>query len=1042
MNAATPRCLALSMRVGCLLAACLFCPPPAPAAEGNAVFVERFETGPGARWQIQTTLRPPSLKWVAGDAEGKRPGLHFKAVAVEDYIKSRAYAWAQWQVGTAPFELSWDVYLKRALKQQWFVPGVAVALTSAPPGEMDANDVAYTIALQMAGPAASVRQGGLYDFFSEGRVAWSHFRDRRRTPSIGKAGGGVASVDWPMKIPSGQRLRCSIRRNDANTVTFTIDWPALPGDRGRPFWTGTYDLPPEVAKVPLNYVVVKRVPVKKEHVSYPSFVIQGVVSDIQGRLLSAGEPPAVTAAAGQTPVLAGGVELTLRGRHFAEGASVRVGGKPAGAVERASPTELTCRLPDLPAGNEYALEVINPNGLSGLYEPGLTYGRVLKRVRPREVLPGKASEVTVLGAGFGDDTQFTVDGKAAEVIERIDATAVRIRIPAGKAGPAELGARSGRHAFEGKPLFARSPHPYLYFTAEQLPAIREKFAKPMFADYRKRILAVADAHLDANISGNFNASVAALSNLSMAYAFTERDAYKAKVLAWMRQGALGTEYDDFHMMSAAGMAIAYDVMFAEMSAADRVLLEDYLDRMLAGYMNNRNAWFLGGHANFSNTVPVGNSGGLLPGLALMHSTPKAREAVDVAAEKMMLYPQRCISPDGGCREGVQYWDFGLSFHLLAAHALNNATGDDRGLLDHPHLRKNVNFVAKQLGGHGGQYAFCDTRDPFLGGFAICADLGSRYDQPLMLWVADLCARGGEKTRARNIWVPFAFLWRSEKPAPEAFPGVPTLAWLTDMQWGSMRSDAAFIPGLAVGFKGSEGPLTHHKQNDLGSYVLHANGEAYLVDPGYFEKKPTDHTLPLIDGKGPGVTGSRVTEGWEAGPWRHVTLDSTRGYGKAARRVRRLIVMHGKNAVIVLDDLLPAKGKPGKITAQYQTAWPPSIDPDSPGTLTVAGQKGKLRVMHFGHAIRLEATDRTFRSGWHWKKIAKEGPGDWHSLAGTYTAHAASPLVAVAQPVGAEEAFPAPARCTYGKGTVTVQLPGGATVTFKQTDHGWACAKPD
>ncbi|MGM0491264.1 MAG: hypothetical protein ACQESR_31435, partial [Planctomycetota bacterium] len=50
----------------------------------------------------------------------------------------------------------------------------------------------------------------------------------------------------------------------------------------------------------------------------------------------------------------------------------------------------------------------------------------------------------------------------------------------------------------------------------------------------------------------------------------------------------------------------------------------------------------------------------------------------------------------------------------------------------------------------------------------------------------------------------------------------------------------------------------YKQNDLGSFVLHANGEAYLVDPGYYEGKATDHTLPLIDDQGPDVSGSSIT----------------------------------------------------------------------------------------------------------------------------------------------------------------------------------------
>lgn len=379
---------------------------------------------------------------------------------------------------------------------------------------------------------------------------------------------------------------------------------------------------------------------------------------------------------------------------------------------------------------------------------------------------------------------------------------------------------------------------------------------------------------------------------------------------------------------------------------------------------------------------------------------------------------------------------------MLAHALKNATGNDRGLLDHPHLRRSANFIETQLGGHGGLFAFCDTRQPWLDGFAICADLGSRYCQPLMLWVADRAAEGGEKVRAREIWTPFAFLWRSEEPAPEKFPGVPTLAWLKDMQWGAMRSDSSFTPKLVVGVKGGQGPLTHHKQNDLGSYVVHANGEAYLVDPGYYEGKATDHTLPLVYGEGPDVRGSSITDTWQQGPWRHMTLDSTEGYGAAARRVRRLIVMHGSDAVIVLDDIVPADGKPGEITAQYQTAWMPEIDEKYTGFVLVPGQKGKLGLRCFGHQLVLSAQDRQFRKpGWCWEKISDSGPGDWHTLFGSYHCDPDRPLTTVLQPVTPRKPLPASPQCRYGKGMVEVDLAGGVRVRFEREEEGWQFVRP-
>jgi hypothetical protein len=263
-----------------------------------------------------------------------------------------------------------------------------------------------------------------------------------------------------------------------------------------------------------------------------------------------------------------------------------------------------------------------------------------------------------------------------------------------------------------------------------------------------------------------------------------------------------------------------------------------------------------------------------------------------------------------------------------------------------------------------------------------------------------------------------------------------------MQWGAMRSDGTFTPGLVVGVKGSQGPLTHHKQNDLGSYVLHANGEAYLVDPGYYEGKTTDHTLPLIDDQGPNVSGASITEAWEEGPWRHMTIDSTKGYGMAAARVRRLIVMYGDDSAIVLDDIIPADGKPGEVTAQYQTAWKPEIDEQDASVALIAGQNGKLSLRCFGHELALSAQDREFRKpGWCWEKISKSGPGDWHTLSATYRADPSRPLVTVLQSAPRDKQLPPPPECRYAKGTVEVEFAPGPTVKFEQKEQGWQFVRP-
>jgi len=134
--------------------------------------------------------------------------------------------------------------------------------------------------------------------------------------------------------------------------------------------------------------------------------------------------------------------------------------------------------------------------------------------------------------------------------------------------------------------------------------------------------------------------------------------------------------------------------------------------------------------------------------------------------------------------------------------------------------------------------FNDTQ-PRLYGLAVFADLGTRHERDLLLWLADFHAGtlAGEdnpyqiRAQARGSFRAFAVMFRGDRPGPPRFPGVPTLSVLEKQQWGAMRSSGDFVPNVVVGVKGSAGQLSHHKQNDLGSFIVYAGGEMMLLGIG-------------------------------------------------------------------------------------------------------------------------------------------------------------------------------------------------------------------
>jgi len=991
-------------------------------------FIEEFppdrwkHAGPEG-WTLESTTEIPGLQWHRSGPDGPS-GLNFHGRAVPSYVVGRDVAYAEHPMGAQPFRLRCKVRITRASfggRLASFFPGVSIGLSSAKPGEMTDRDITVLTSLHYPGVGAGVRSGETWQLegAEKRNGLWpgkdldgvGNFADRWKSNLVGKFSS--YAVPWPRDVEDRLHeveLDLRITRDANSLLTFAV----FQVGRNEPWWQGSWQMPEDLAAVPLRYVVVHRVPAKREHVAreHATFELAGRITSIQAAPLE--QVPRIASCTPVDTVVAEGAEIRLTGSGFAGGTEVTVNGKSVSDVKVLGPTELTFRAPDLPEGKLYTVAVRNGDGLTDAVYAVLPYGRMLRSVRPFEALPGGGDVVTVLGAGFGKDVEVLFGDKPGKIVEH-SPTRLRVEAPRHEPGPVELVVRDGGEAF-GEPLrFGFAPHPYIHFkNADELAALRKKFNDPRFKHYRADILAAAENHLESKFTAtNPGGAAGPISALTWGYVLSGDRKYLDRLKEWIRFFAnkdMGENViGDFSFMIVSAMAAAYDMTYADLDAEHRADAADYLSRCLDIYLirARRRDWFL---SNLSNTNAVSNCGGALAALALRYTHPGSEEALKRAKELVQVYANKCILADGGCVEGQLYWNYGLSYYLTMAGTLHDATGD-ASLLDHPHMKNNVHFVETMLTAEGEMLRFNDVQRGAQG-MLVASALGSRHDQPLMLWLADWLA---EHDSDRAYYVPYAFLWRGEQPTPE-FPGLPTLSVLKDLNWGSMRSDANLCPALIVGVKGNEGQLSHHAQHDLGSFVLHLRGDRILVDRGYNAKSPEEHSLPLIDGQGPGKTGSRIVDAREKDGWRIMTVDSTEAYGQHARRVRRHLVMHGADTLIVLDDLLPAEGAPGKITTQFQTDSQVAVT----GRSAVIGKSPALRLKAFGPDGAL--TER--------KKP--------HALVGEYTAAEDDPLVAVIQVAdSAESAARLPdATCRRDGDAITVTLPGGQSIRFTREKTGW------
>lgn len=987
---------------------------------------ERWEQGRPEGWALSATARPPGLRW-HGPGGDEPFGLGFSARSTPSHTVGRGVAYRPWPIGARPFRLRCTLRItKDAIPEGlgYLFSGVSVGLSSAKPGEMTKDDITAMMSITYPGIGGGVRRGEMWQLEGADKVdpqaekidlgGVGHFTDRNISGLVSQWGSSASY--WPRELGGeleGVEVDLRIRRDAGGLLTFS----AYVVGRDRPWWRGTWQLPEKLADVPLRYLVVHRVPAKREHTApgHAGFDLAGRITRIEAAPLE--QTPRVASVEPIDALVMDGAKVRLTGEGFGEGAKVKVNGKPALDIQVVNEQQVTFRAPKLPAGRLYDVELRNRDGLSDAVYQALPYGRMFREVRPFEARPAGGDIVHITGAGFGKDVEVLFGDKPGRVVER---TPLRLRVatPEHEAGPVDVVVRDGDGPF-GKPQrFGFAPHPFLHFkNADELAALRKKFNDPRYAHYRRDILAAADRQLNTRFTAtNPGGTTTAVSALSWGYLLSGEQKYLDRFNEWVayleNKDLVEGRYAGFSLMGTGAMAAAYDMLYADLDPEVRAgaakFLSSCLDTYLAELARPRD-WFV---TNISNTNAVANCGAALAALALQHSHPDADEALKLAKELVRNYANGCIRPDGGNVEGQLYWNYGFSYYLTMAGTLRDATGDT-SMLDHPHVKKNVRFLETMLTAGGRTFRYNDTHGGCKG-ILVGSLLGSYHDQPLMRWFADYVA---EKSGDRPQYVPYALMWRDEKPTPE-FPGLPTLSVLEDLNWGVMRSEPVLSPALIVGVKGNEGPLSHHAQRDLGSFVLHVAGDRMLVDRGYNHKGADEHTLPLIDGQGPGKTGSRIVEASEKGPWRMMTLDSTKAYGEHARRVRRHLVMHGSDTLIVLDDLLPAEGKPGKIATQFQTDKKVKVDGRS---AIVGDRRGPVLVLTtFGPDIALKH-----------RKTPR-------ALVGEYTAVEDTPLVTViqvAESLDAAGELKVPSVERDGD-AIAVALPDGATARFVNGDRGW------
>ncbi len=512
--------------------------------------------------------------------------------------------------------------------------------------------------------------------------------------------------------------------------------------------------------------------------------------------------------------------------------------------------------------------------------------------------------------------------------------------------------------------------PYLFFSREDVPGLRERLQREPFKDRWERFMAHAENLLTRGtpapdrVVQNSRHSLGVAGTTAFAYVMTGEERYGERAIrelealleaprwdnpryGWNR----GTDLDAAELSVAGALVYdwCYDLMTPEQRRRIRDgLLEKGIELYLISIGDRPDGWV---HNPVSNWAGVCHGGGGLLGLAFYHESSRARRAADAAREHLQRHLREVVLEDGGGHEGVMYWRYGVSYGLYMAVAGARFHGDDEGLfqdltdrlagywdiyMQGPDLRyANFNTMGPNV--FAGLYGGPEHR--FQGGPAAAVNAFFESQVPegdqLLLWGAD---RGSD----RFYWPstsPFYFIWRRDVPPAGPRPELQDAVLFRGSGHAILRS-----PRLWLAYSGGWTSNRSHSERSLGSFVLVVDDERFVHNPGSGSGSgdTENHSTILVNGQGqPRDVRGRFLRFGQAEGYSYLASDLSECYPDTglARFVRHVVMVRGEYLVI-LDDL--AAESEAEFEWRLQS-WRPAADRGE-RRVTLRAERNDLHVI--------------------------------------------------------------------------------------------------
>ncbi len=403
-------------------------------------------------------------------------------------------------------------------------------------------------------------------------------------------------------------------------------------------------------------------------------------------------------------------------------------------------------------------------------------------------------------------------------------------------------------------------HPRFLFTAEDIPAMRERLDHPVvqrFYDPPGVLTADPPEFRPGQRNGG---AFRRMPHYALSYVLEPTQEKLDGLLRWLEMAATyphtGADLDAEYFME--GVALTYDWIYEDIPEDLRQDLRELFVRQASHiYELSLNGRTGGGLSFQQNHYWFAHLALILAAGAVYGEVPEAREWLAWGwdrAERIFL----TFSPDGGFHEGPAYWDFSMPTLYMLVGLYEGLTGlhvpwADRGLEGQAIFRFHHYYP-----GFEGTATLEDTTVP-KGGTATHLLLweAKRFQDPVVQGLAEMLDTAPGTSA-------YEFLYLDEDleavdplevlPLAQYYPDIETAfartSWEDDANYVAMVSrplGGHLWAELAARF-GLSG--TGHNHPEQGHFILFGRGEVLAHDPGYtYEKRTRNHNTILVDGQG-------------------------------------------------------------------------------------------------------------------------------------------------------------------------------------------------